>query len=242
MIFQLGRYIVSLFAIALVCVLGLVLDAAADPLLPYGPYTCEQGYVWREAVSGDFVCVSPAARSEAAAENAAGPSHREPGGGTYGPDTCKQGFVWRETRVSDHICVPPQRRERVRVDNELAPRLMVFPPAAPKNGITVRQERSNDGQVRLYVNSRSFSPNKKVAFYAYDETGLRGDRGLVDIADISADPNGALPLNSNDGWTRFHQFSCLSYYLTWTSPVIVVDEGSGIVSNAGRTISPWCAP
>ncbi len=67
-------------------------------------------------------------REEYAAENALGPSRRQPEGGAYGPDTSKQGFVWRETRPSDHVCVPPHRRERARVDNEIA---------ASSNGIQV---------------------------------------------------------------------------------------------------------
>lgn len=37
----------------------------------YGPLTCLQGYVWREAFDGDGVCVSPKRRQETWAENAA---------------------------------------------------------------------------------------------------------------------------------------------------------------------------
>ena len=36
----------------------------------YGPHTCVQGYVWREAYAGDDVCVTGAQRSQAAAGNA----------------------------------------------------------------------------------------------------------------------------------------------------------------------------
>ena len=45
---------------------------------PYGPNTCKQGYVWREAMAGDVVCVVPASRQQAAADNAAAASRVVP--------------------------------------------------------------------------------------------------------------------------------------------------------------------
>ena len=36
-------------------------DNPPDDDLPYGPDTCKQGYVWRDAIPGDHVCVVPAA-------------------------------------------------------------------------------------------------------------------------------------------------------------------------------------
>ena len=65
---------------------------------PFGPDTCVSGYVWREAVPGDHVCVLPSVRSQAAADNAAASSRVEPNGGPFGPDTCLQGYVWREVK------------------------------------------------------------------------------------------------------------------------------------------------
>ncbi len=61
----------------------------------YGPDTCQEGYVWREANAADHVCVSPGTRDQARADNAAAASRRA-GGGAYGPNTCVNGFVWRE--------------------------------------------------------------------------------------------------------------------------------------------------
>ena len=87
----------SIFAALALCVAGWTLAtgaAQADPL-PYGPDTCASGYVWRDAAPNDHVCVSPAARAHAAAENAAGPAHLSPSGGAYGPNTCLPGYVWR---------------------------------------------------------------------------------------------------------------------------------------------------
>ncbi len=66
--------------------------ASAAPL-PYGPDTCMQGFVWREARSGDTVCVTPDVRSSTAQENAQSRQNVEPNGGAYGPTTCKQGLV-----------------------------------------------------------------------------------------------------------------------------------------------------
>jgi hypothetical protein len=48
--------------------LASTIDAKAQP---YGPDTCRQGYVWREASPGDHVCVKPETRDQARADNAA---------------------------------------------------------------------------------------------------------------------------------------------------------------------------
>ncbi len=39
----------------------------------YGPNTCRQGYVWREAFAGDTVCVTPYERTQAQQENSGRP-------------------------------------------------------------------------------------------------------------------------------------------------------------------------
>jgi hypothetical protein len=84
--------------------------AHADPNLPYGPDTCVQGLVWREAREGDTVCVRPEDRDRTAWENATAAERRDPNGGPYGPNTCKQGFVWREAFDGDAVCVTPDTR------------------------------------------------------------------------------------------------------------------------------------
>lgn len=85
----------------------------------YGPETCKQGYVWREACSpDDHVCVVPPTRAQAAQDNALAASRRQPGGGPYGPDTCKQGYVWREAcGHEDHVCVVGGTRAQAAADN-----------------------------------------------------------------------------------------------------------------------------
>jgi hypothetical protein len=80
---------------------------------------CRTGYVWREAYSGDYVCVDPSQRDQAAADNAAAASRVDPNG-AYGPNTCVQGYVWREARPSDLVCVEPWVRTQVAQDNAAA--------------------------------------------------------------------------------------------------------------------------
>jgi translation initiation factor IF-1 len=81
--------------------------------------TCKSGFVWREAYPGDFVCVEPSQRDQAAADNAAASSRVNPGG-AYGPHTCISGFVWREAGPGDVVCVEPWVRSRVADDNRKA--------------------------------------------------------------------------------------------------------------------------
>jgi hypothetical protein len=82
--------------------------------------SCKQGFVWREAIKDDHVCVTPATRSQAAADNASAFARRSPNGGVSGPDTCIQGFVWREVVPSDHVCVTPQVKAATTFDNSAA--------------------------------------------------------------------------------------------------------------------------
>jgi len=83
----------------------------------YGPNTCLVGYVWREAVAGDVVCVTPEVRSQTRQDNALAGSRRSSSGGPFGPDTCLQGYVWREAVRDDRVCVTPTTRDQARRDN-----------------------------------------------------------------------------------------------------------------------------
>lgn len=106
-----------------VAIAGLAVAIPAPVLadeLPYGPDTCIQGYVWREARSGDSVCVTPGTRDATAQQNANAAQNREPNGGAYGPDTCKPGFVWREAFGGDKVCVNPAVRDQAAGDNAAA--------------------------------------------------------------------------------------------------------------------------
>ncbi len=82
---------------------------------------CASGFVWREAVAGDHVCVTPFERKAAATENALAASRRNPGGGPYGPNTCLSGYVWRVVVSSDLVCVTPAERSAAAAQNSLGP-------------------------------------------------------------------------------------------------------------------------
>ena len=78
---------------------------------------CINGFVWREAVDGDHVCVTPGTRAEAADDNAHAGMRVSVHNQSYGPDTCKQGYVWREATPDDHVCVTPGTRAQTADDN-----------------------------------------------------------------------------------------------------------------------------
>ena len=79
---------------------------------------CASGYVWREARSGDHVCVTPESRTLVKQENSRAPQRWT--AGAYGPHTCIQGYVWREAFEGDDVCVTPERRDQVREENRVA--------------------------------------------------------------------------------------------------------------------------
>jgi len=89
------------------CLLGAMLSS--QPAL-----ACVQGYVWREALHGDHVCVTAQTRQQAWNDNAQADARRLPGS-----DTCKQGYVWREATRSDHVCVTPATRADTWRDNDM---------------------------------------------------------------------------------------------------------------------------
>ena len=82
---------------------------------------CSSGLVWREAFSGDHVCVAPAFRDQVRSDNAHAAERVNPRG-AYGPNTCVNGYVWREARASDYVCVVPGIRTQVKQQNAAAGR------------------------------------------------------------------------------------------------------------------------
>jgi hypothetical protein len=97
--------------------------AAASRINPsrfvYGATTCASGYVWREADSSEYVCVSGVTRAQTAADNAAAASRVNPTG-PYGPHTCIVGYVWREAFLGDYVCVTGATRAQAAADNAAA--------------------------------------------------------------------------------------------------------------------------
>jgi hypothetical protein len=94
----------------------------------FGPDTCAEGFVWREACGpSDHVCVTPNIRSQARDDNAQAAARRQPEGSHFG-DTCLPGFVRREAcGPQDHVCVPPITRLRAEDDNKLATHRLKYP-------------------------------------------------------------------------------------------------------------------
>lgn len=99
---------------------SLLFVIVTSPAARSDPDTCRSGFVWREASSGDHVCVTPQTRSQTAADNAAAMSRIDPNGKTYGKFTCLQGFVWREAFHGDTVCVTPETRSNAAADNAQA--------------------------------------------------------------------------------------------------------------------------
>jgi hypothetical protein len=99
----------------------IVAPALADG--DFGPDTCLNGFVWREANAADHVCVTPAVRTQTRQDNALAASRRSPTGGPFGPNTCLSGFVWRVAFKDDLVCVTPATRDQAQSDNaNAAPR------------------------------------------------------------------------------------------------------------------------
>jgi hypothetical protein len=118
------------YGVVAVITLGVSSHAkvAADPQ-PYGPDTCAQGYVWREAIPSDHVCVTPDVRSRTQQENAAAPGLRDPNG-AYGSNSCKPGYVWRNAFNGDAVCVTPNIRDEVAGENAAASSHVAHQPPA----------------------------------------------------------------------------------------------------------------
>jgi hypothetical protein len=106
--------IIFLFVVAY---LGLI--RAAFSIGDFGPDTCMEGLVWREACGpNDHVCATPVTRTNAQQDNRQAASRVSSTDHSFGPDTCIQGFVWREAcGSSDHVCVKPEVRDIAAHDN-----------------------------------------------------------------------------------------------------------------------------
>lgn len=216
--------------IAAVAGFGALLPAPAQAL-PYGPYTCQQGYVWRDAYNGDTVCVTPGDRDTAHAENAQAAARRSPNGGPYGPDTCKQGFVWRETRPADHVCVPPDRRDRARAQNSEGARHFADATQLPPGNVHVRTQKHQLGGW-LFVDSASgLSANARLEFYA---AGVNTN-GLRALGNRQTDGNGTLPRET----AALADVRC-QIPRDRAATVIVVDTRTGIATSAGTTYAFSC--
>lgn len=108
---------------------------------------CVQGYVWREARSGDVVCVLGSTRAQVRADNAVKESRWVDG--AYGPHTCIQGYVWREAFSGDDVCVTGANRAQAAADNAAAasrrdPAKQVWGPNTCRSGYVWRDADRSD--------------------------------------------------------------------------------------------------
>jgi hypothetical protein len=215
------RMVASLAALATVLT-AAVLAAPAAEALPYGPYTCQNGYVWREAFANDQVCVTPTDRSTVAQENAAGPSHTNYY--TSYPYWCVSGYLWRQAKPTDYVCVLPASRDRERANNLLAESRLVDPSQTPQGNL-----QGSTWQGNVYASGSSLTPYGGYAFYWWSPTGHGYSTGGV-RADARGNVNGQFVGAS----------PCMSSLVTSPAVIVVDDLSSGIVTTAGTTWNTAC--
>ncbi|MBN9789822.1 hypothetical protein DMP17_14620 [Pseudonocardia sp. TMWB2A] len=202
--------------------------APAGPVpaaLPYGPYTCKSGFVWREIGPSDPVCVSVASRTTARAETAAGPANRA-GSGPYGPDTCKPGFVWREAQPSDHVCVSfsGAARDRVRSENGNGVLNLADPAGVPYGRVSITNSR-DQLSCYMYGNGRA-TPGAEQWFWSVGVPGY----GTIRAGVARADGAGVVPSTKlRDVYRNGNGPLGI--------PVVVADTATGVVTRAGTTNS-----
>jgi hypothetical protein len=114
---SLRRRVLSWGIAAIIVASGLASGSAPAAAADYGPDSCLNGWVWRDAIDGDHVCVSGETRDQAALDNALAEERRDPDSGS---GECLFGYVWREVVSSDHVCVTWETRLQVLDDNARA--------------------------------------------------------------------------------------------------------------------------
>ncbi|GII31263.1 hypothetical protein Pmi06nite_47050 [Planotetraspora mira] len=205
-----------------------VSPAAADPL-PWGPYTCAQGFVWRQATADDLVCVYPSRRTDVAAENSGSPSHK-----LLNTMYCVPGYEWRLANPSDRACVTSIQRRMARMENESAVYSLADPAATPLGGVRVMTKRGTGGVNHLYATGTGVTPQWSAAFYAVGVNGPNWPTGRPWIGEARSDAQGGFA-----GWTYINQVTCLPTE-TKPAPVVVLDFGTGVVTTAGTTDAYMC--
>ncbi|HSB01023.1 MAG TPA: SH3 domain-containing protein, partial [Anaerolineales bacterium] len=148
----------------------VVVAAPPTPLPPSG--TCKDGYVYRLIRNSDKVCVSPASKAQADADNAAASSRKLVN--TYGPDACAVGYVWREAYSGDHVCVTAATRSQAAADNAAAASRWVSGAYGPHTciaGFVWREATSGDdvcvtGDVRSQAAADNAAASSRTAISA----------------------------------------------------------------------------
>jgi hypothetical protein len=144
-----------------------IVAAPPTPLPPSG--TCKDGYVQRLIRSSDKVCVPPASKAQADADNAAADSRTSVT--VYGAGACKEGFVWREAYSGDKVCVTPATRSQAASDNAAAAsrwEVGAYGPHTCIAGFVWREATSGDdvcvtGDVRTQTSADNAAAGSRVA-------------------------------------------------------------------------------
>jgi hypothetical protein len=99
-----------LLSTLLATVAAAVLVIVAHAQDPYPTIVCSPGYYWREAFTGDQVCVTAPRYWQVRDENLYAKDYideQNPSGAIFGGDGCIAGYVWRQADPygNDHVCV-----------------------------------------------------------------------------------------------------------------------------------------
>jgi len=144
-----------------------IVAAPPTPLPPSG--TCKDGYVQRQIKSSDKVCVPPASKTQADADNAAADSRKLVT--LYGPAACLEGYVWREAYSGDKVCVTPSTRSQAASDNAAASSRWVVGDYGPHTciaGFVWREAQTGDdvcvtGEIRTQTAADNAAASSRVA-------------------------------------------------------------------------------
>ncbi len=231
-----GRLVSRRRALAALAALGVCVAAAAAPspasaALPYGPYTCKSGFVWRAAFSGDGVCVTPTNRDQITREN------NESWMRTLSNGYCVSGYVWRETRPQDHVCVsnyppPPGQlapRDRERSNNSQAVFRLQDPTETPFGGVGSWGSGTDSFYAYNNASGGGMTPYGQVSFfYLYPSTtGLRGPYSMYSLT-----ANGSGYVNGYIGAIGCDRAA------TYRATIVALDKGTGLVTKAGYSEGP----
>ena len=185
-----------------------VIAAPPTPTPKPASGTCKDGYVWRLIRSSDKVCVTPASKAQADADNAAANSRKLVT--VYGATACKVGFVWREAYGGDVVCVTPATRSQAQADNAAAASRVdpagaygpdsciagyVWREAIPSDHVCVTPDiRSQTAADNAAASSRVAGPDDCISGYVWREA-FSGDRVCVtpDVKTQVAADNAAAP-------------------------------------------------
>jgi len=222
-------------ALAALAALGVSMAAAAVPspasaALPYGPYTCKSGFVWRAAFNGDGVCVTPTNRDQITQENNASWMH------TLSNGYCQSGYVWRETRPQDHVCVsyyaPPgglSPRDRERSNNSQAVFRLQDPTQTPYGGVSSWTSGTDSLYAYHNASGSGMTPYGEVRFY-YLYPSTTGLRGPYSMSWLTADGSGYV-----NGYIG--AIGCDRASTDWAT-IVAQDQGTGLVTKVGYSAGP----